>query len=108
MPTPTKTPTKTIDHYLSTAHEIADKVRTMGAEIDEQRRIPVEVSDEMADRGFFRLLLPKSLGGAELEHPGLSPHCPRLRRGRRQRGLVREPEQRIFYQRGSRSPRHRR
>lgn len=69
MPTPTKTPIKTIDHYLATAREIADKVRTMGAEIDEQRRIPVEVSDEMADRGFFRLLLPKSLGGAELEHP---------------------------------------
>ena len=102
------TQTTDIDRYLSSAREIADKVRTAGAEIDKQRRIPVEISDEIADKGFFRLLLPKSLGGAELEHPGLPPRRPRLRRGGRQRWLVREPEQRLLHERRPRSPGHRR
>ena len=54
---------------LETAMEIASRVRDAGARIEEGRRIPVELSDELAERGFFRLLLPRSLGGAELEHP---------------------------------------
>ena len=54
---------------LETAMEIASRVREAGARIEEGRRIPVELSDELADKGFFRLLLPRSLGGAELEHP---------------------------------------
>ena len=58
-----------IDSYIETAHELAAMVSAVTDEIDEQRRIPVEVSDEISDRGFFRLLIPKSLGGAELEHP---------------------------------------
>ena len=58
-----------IGSYLQTAHELAALVSTVTDEIDRQRRIPVEVSNEMADRGFFRLLLPRSLGGAELDHP---------------------------------------
>ena len=44
-------------------------VSTVTDQIDKQRRIPVEVSNEIADRGYFRLLMPRSLGGAELEHP---------------------------------------
>ena len=31
--------------------------------------MPTELANELADEGFFRLLLPRSLGGAELEHP---------------------------------------
>ena len=58
-----------VDSYIEGAHELADLVRTVTDQIDEQRRIPVEVSNEIADRGYFRLLLPRSLGGAELEHP---------------------------------------
>ena len=63
--------TATIDiaQYLETAHELAALVETVSDQIDERRRLPVEVSNEIADRGFFRLLLPKSLGGAELDHP---------------------------------------
>ena len=49
-----------IDHYLETARELAALVETVTDQIDEQRRIPVEVSNEIADRGFFRL---------ELDHP---------------------------------------
>ena len=55
--------------YLAGARELADAVGEAGDEIAESRRIPVELSNEIADRGFFRLLLPKSLGGAEMAHP---------------------------------------
>ena len=58
-----------VDSYIEGAHELADLVREVTDQIEEQRRIPVEVSNEIADRGYFRLLLPRSLGGAELEHP---------------------------------------
>ena len=58
-----------VDSYIEGARELADLVSTVTDQIDEQRRIPVEVSNEIADRGYFRLLLPRSLGGAELEHP---------------------------------------
>ena len=37
--------------------------------IDRERRIPDEVIRPIIDAGFFRLLLPKSLGGAQLTHP---------------------------------------
>ena len=57
-----------VDSYIEGAHELADLVRNVTDQITEQRRIPVEVSNEIADRGYFRLLLPRSLGGAELEH----------------------------------------
>ena len=55
--------------YLAGARELAKAVGEAGDEIAESRRIPVALSNEIADRGFFRLLLPKSLGGAEMEHP---------------------------------------
>ena len=58
-----------IDSHIEGAHELAELVSTVTDQIDEQRRIPVEVSNEIADGGYFRLLLPRSLGGAELEHP---------------------------------------
>ena len=58
-----------VDSYIEGAHELADMIRAVTDQIEVQRRIPVEVSNEIADRGYFRLLLPRSLGGAELEHP---------------------------------------
>ena len=61
--------TVNIDHCLETARGLAELVRTATDRIEAERRIPPDVSNEIADRGFFRLLLPKSLGGAEMEHP---------------------------------------
>ena len=58
-----------VDSYIEGARELAALVSAVTDQIDEQRRIPVEVSNEIADRGYFRLLMPRSLGGAELEHP---------------------------------------
>ena len=58
-----------MDQFLETAHNLAYLVRTATDRIEAERRIPPDISNEIADRGFFRLLLPRSLGGAEMEHP---------------------------------------
>lgn len=58
-----------INYYLETAHELAEKVAAVTDHIDTEREIPEEVTNEIKDKGFFRLLMPKSLGGAELAHP---------------------------------------
>ncbi len=65
----TATQTANITHILQDAHDLADLVSTATDRIEAERRIPPDVSNEIADRGFFRLLLPRSLGGAEMEHP---------------------------------------
>ena len=61
--------TTDVTHLLETAHDLADLVSTATDRIEAERRIPPDISNEIADRGFFRLLLPRSLGGAEMEHP---------------------------------------
>ena len=58
-----------VKNLLETAHNLADLVSSATDRIEEERRIPPDVSNEIADRGFFRLLLPRSLGGEEMEHP---------------------------------------
>ncbi len=58
-----------IAHYLEYAHRLAEQVAVDADRIDQERQIPAPLADEMADAGFFRLLLPRALGGAELEHP---------------------------------------
>ena len=55
--------------YLNTAKELAVLVSENVDQINELRRIPRHVSDAIAKEGFFRLLMPRELGGAELEHP---------------------------------------
>jgi alkylation response protein AidB-like acyl-CoA dehydrogenase len=58
-----------VAHYIEKAHEIAALLADAGDRIDSERRIPEEITNRMADEGLFRLLIPKSLGGAELAHP---------------------------------------
>ena len=43
--------------------------RRILSRINEERKIPTDVSNEIADAGFFRLLMPRNLGGAQLDHP---------------------------------------
>lgn len=57
-----------IEHYLSTARELAEHVAVNADRIDSDRQLPAELAAELADKGFFRLLMPRSLGGAELGH----------------------------------------
>ena len=58
-----------IEYYLDAARDLAVRVAAEADRIDYERQIPLELAGEMADKGFFRLLLPRSLGGAELPHP---------------------------------------
>jgi indole-3-acetate monooxygenase len=54
--------------YLDRAREIAPMLAAAADEIEERRELPVRVVEALIERGFFRMLLPRSLGGAEL-HP---------------------------------------
>lgn len=58
-----------IGHYLEAARELAVRVAANADSIDCHRQIPSELAGEIADQGFFRLLVPRSLGGAEMDHP---------------------------------------
>ena len=58
-----------IDHYLAAAPSFVERVADAADAIDAERQIPAELAADLADAGFFRLLLPRELGGAELAHP---------------------------------------
>ena len=58
-----------IEYYLDAARDLAVRVAAEADRIDADRQITAALAGEMADKGFFRLLLPRSLGGAELPHP---------------------------------------
>ncbi|MCH2535996.1 MAG: acyl-CoA dehydrogenase family protein [Dehalococcoidia bacterium] len=57
------------EYYLETARELATRVAANVDRIEAGRQLPTELANEIADSGFFRLLVPRSLGGAELDHP---------------------------------------
>ncbi len=65
----TQFPQHDLEYYLDTAHELAERVAEQADQIDDDRQIPAKLAAEFADKGFFRLLMPQSLGGAQLEHP---------------------------------------
>jgi alkylation response protein AidB-like acyl-CoA dehydrogenase len=58
-----------VAYYLKRAGPLAEKVAACADQIDSERQMPPDLAAELADDGFFRLLLPRSLGGAELAHP---------------------------------------
>ena len=65
----TQFPQHDFEHYFDTAHKLAERVASQADQIDDERQIPAELAGEIADKGFFRLLMPRSLGGAQLDHP---------------------------------------
>ena len=52
--------------YLRRAREFAPELAAAADEIERHRELPEAVVDALVERGLFRLLLPRSLGGAEL------------------------------------------
>jgi alkylation response protein AidB-like acyl-CoA dehydrogenase len=52
--------------YVRRAREFAPELAAAADEIEGRRELPEPVVAALAERGFFRLLLPHSLGGAEL------------------------------------------
>ena len=55
-------------NYIALAEQLAPIIKQNSSRINSERQIPSDIAEDLADQGFFRLLLPKSLGGAELEH----------------------------------------
>ena len=58
-----------IAHYLDAARPFVARVDEAADWIDAERQMPPDLAADMADAGFFRLLLPRELGGAQLPHP---------------------------------------
>jgi indole-3-acetate monooxygenase len=52
--------------YLQRARDFAPELAAAAPRIERQRELPELVLAAMVERGFFRMLLPRSLGGAEL------------------------------------------
>src|SRR5207247_4044797 len=59
--------------YLARIRELAPALAASGDEIDRRRELPEAIVDALIERGFFLLLLPHSLGGAELLPPQYVP-----------------------------------
>ena len=53
--------------FLAAARELAPRVAEAADLNDRDRRITPEVAAAIADRGLFRLLVPRSLGGGEID-----------------------------------------
>jgi alkylation response protein AidB-like acyl-CoA dehydrogenase len=52
--------------HFACARELGPQLAAAAEEIERRRELPEAVVDALARRGLFRLLLPRSLGGAEL------------------------------------------
>jgi len=55
------------DHdYLRRAQELGPELEAAAEEIERRRDLPEAIVESLIERGLFRLLLPRTLGGAEL------------------------------------------
>ena len=52
---------------LQRAHDLVPAVAAAAEQIERERRLPAPLVTALHDDGFFRLLLPRALGGAELD-----------------------------------------
>ena len=57
------------ESYLKSVQEVLPTVAMYSDEASRDREIPPELANELKDRGLFRLLLPRSVGGVEMDHP---------------------------------------
>ncbi|MBV9860086.1 MAG: acyl-CoA dehydrogenase family protein [Alphaproteobacteria bacterium] len=55
------------EDYMARARELAPILRDAGDEIERRRELPPEIVDQLIERGIFKMLLPRSIGGAELD-----------------------------------------
>jgi len=52
--------------YVDQARKLGPELEAAAEEIERRRELPEPIVEAIIDRGLFRLLLPRSLGGAEL------------------------------------------
>ena len=82
--------------YIERARELVPMLREAGDEIERGREVTPEIVEAMKDRGIFRMLLPRSLGGAELDPLTYTEVLVHAGPGRRQHGLVPGAEFRLL------------
>ena len=54
--------------YLERARRLAPMLKDAADDIEGRRELPEQIVEALIEGGFFKLLIPRSLGGAEL-HP---------------------------------------
>ena len=59
-----------VTKYVDRARELGPELEAAAEEIERRRELPEPIVEALVDRGLFRLLLPRSLGGAELPPAG--------------------------------------
>lgn len=64
---PAATPPDVAADLLTAAQKIGPTIRQHATEAERRRRLSPEVIEALSDSGFYRLLLPKSLGGLEVD-----------------------------------------
>jgi alkylation response protein AidB-like acyl-CoA dehydrogenase len=57
------------DRILSDVRDFAPSLASRAAEIEAGRRLPPGLVEELKRLGLFRMLVPKSHGGLEIEFP---------------------------------------
>jgi alkylation response protein AidB-like acyl-CoA dehydrogenase len=57
------------DRYTAAARDLQPRIESATERIDAERGLPADLVDALFDAGLFSMLLPTSLGGAELDLP---------------------------------------
>src|SRR5215204_2094260 len=52
---------------LAAAHALSPVVRAYHEQLETERRLPLPLVDAMAEAGFFRMCVPRALGGLEVD-----------------------------------------
>ncbi len=55
------------DAYLELCRQVIPQVEAAADEINRTRELPLELANAIADRGLFRLLVPRAIGGVEMD-----------------------------------------
>jgi alkylation response protein AidB-like acyl-CoA dehydrogenase len=55
-----------VSDYVERARELGPQLDAAAEEIELRRELPEPIVEALIERGLFRLLLPRALGGAEL------------------------------------------
>jgi len=61
-----RNPEQPVSDFIERARELGSELDVAAEEIERRRELPEPIVEALVERGLFRLLLPRALGGAEL------------------------------------------